>query len=419
MKQKRAVKMGSLMLTMVMALRMGMAVPVSAMAADIEMEAGTPTLTVNSTTQTIGFGGQEWYVIGYNGTGIYSQANTATLLHKGAGTNPEAYGNTAFHSSSSNYLNSTLQGVMSTIAANINTGSPGEYALINPRTLTASDDANYQITGGDVDDQRLWPLSYNEWDTINDGTVRGYGNWWWLRSPSNFIEAFVAVDDGSGYGPHNVIIANHAARPALNLNLTSVLFTSAAAGGKSKPATAGASLSSAEPTTGAVKLTVLDNYNAATNPTGLSLNVVDTSARTAAQGSTVSIGYTGAQTGTGRSVSVLICDTLYGTPLYYGRPVDLTTINADGTASFTVPALLGAGSYRIQIFNEEVNGDNETDFASTPINISLTITARAAILPVPKTGDDFPFVELTALMAALGIGAYLLLRKRRAGKRQR
>ena len=55
--------------------------------------------------------------------------------------------------------------------------------------------------------------------------------------------------------------------------------------------------------------------------------------------------------------------------MYYGRP----SAAANGTAIFTVPAGLAAGSYTIKIFNEEVNGDKQTDFASTPVSIALML----------------------------------------------
>ena len=56
--------------------------PMSALAEDVQMTAGKPMPIVN--TSVIGFAGQQWWVIGYNGSGVYSTAgdiNSATLLH--------------------------------------------------------------------------------------------------------------------------------------------------------------------------------------------------------------------------------------------------------------------------------------------------------------------------------------------------
>jgi len=61
----------------------------------LDMQADAPVLAVN--TSVIGFAGKEWYVIGYDGSGVYSQSGTATLLLRSSG-NP--YGNTAFRTGS-------------------------------------------------------------------------------------------------------------------------------------------------------------------------------------------------------------------------------------------------------------------------------------------------------------------------------
>lgn len=54
--------------------------PTAALAVGIQSGALIPT--VNDTTQTVGFADKEWYVIGYNGNGVYSTAgdNHVTLL---------------------------------------------------------------------------------------------------------------------------------------------------------------------------------------------------------------------------------------------------------------------------------------------------------------------------------------------------
>ena len=76
-----------------------------------------------------------------------------------------------------------------------------------------------------------------------------------------------------------------AARLALKLSLTTAIFISAASGANSKSVLtvgSGALEMVAALTTNAVKLTVLDDYHAVTNPTGLSLTVTDTNAHAAA-----------------------------------------------------------------------------------------------------------------------------------------
>ena len=46
--------------------------------ASVSLSSNVLPLMVNAST--VMFAGQEWWVIGYNGNGIYSTANTATLF---------------------------------------------------------------------------------------------------------------------------------------------------------------------------------------------------------------------------------------------------------------------------------------------------------------------------------------------------
>jgi hypothetical protein len=360
----------------------------------------------------VGFAGQEWWVIGYNGTGVYSSGtDNVTLLLKSTG-NP--YGNIAFRtgqtSSFSNstqytgdnwyyannpsgtnwtvpneYRGSTLQQRMEAIAG---TFPQKEKDAISARTLTASDDTNNQITGGDVANQKLWALSRDEWTTIGDTTVRSYGDLWWLRSPYSDDIAFRAENDGSGNGNGSSGVANYniAARPAFNLNLSSVIFTSAAAGGK--PAAVGSNLSETQTPSGKLKCTFEDS--------SLSLNVADQSTRTATPGGTVGIDYTGAVTGTDNYVSCVITDSI-GNVLYYGK---LATA-ASGTANITVPSGLGSGSYKIKMFNEQANGENFSDFASAPIDIPLTVPTPVTFT-AQQTGGSSGTANSTGIVLTFG-----------------
>ena len=69
----------------------------------------------------------------------------------------------------------------------------------------------------------------------------GEAGYWWLRSPGDLDHraAGVSVDGGVGRYGYSVRIAYNAVRPAFNLDLTSVLFTSAAVGGKIPAASSG------------------------------------------------------------------------------------------------------------------------------------------------------------------------------------
>jgi len=196
---------------------------------------------------------------------------------------------------------------------------------------------------------------------------RTFSDGWWLRSPGSLAAAAAVVNPNTGVvypgGTHVTIPAG--VRPAFKLDLSSVIFTSAASGESSKAsATLGIGLVSTTVPTGAVKLTVLD--------TGLTLTCSDTAGRTARAGDAVHITYSNAIAGTGNYVSAIIADN-DDAVLYYGK----LAVASSGTASFNIPSLLAEGDYTIRLFAEQVNGDNYTDFASMPINIPLTVDNSA------------------------------------------
>lgn len=246
------------------------------------------------------------------------------------------------------------------------------------------------------ENQRIVVPSYEE---VRDGGIWGmndkdrkYTSLWRLRSPlklngNTFTQA--VLSEGSGY--QRVHVMNDASiRPTFKIKLSSIVLTSNAKGGKL--AAGSSELSAAQAPSGTLKLTLLDDAN-------LSL-AVDTDAITAPNGETVSIPYTGAKTGEGHSVSVMVCDKDSGEVLLYGRPVDCATAGESGTASFTIPdaSALPKGSYTLRIFNEQVNGDNVTDYASTPLDIPLTIddkpTVEASLTINPMSDDSIKIGEL-------------------------
>ena len=198
----------------------------------------------------------------------------------------------------------------------------------------------------------------------NYGTSAGG---WWLRSFLNEHDLPFAgrIGDRGRVGEEGVINP-WAARPAFNLNTSSVLFTSAAAGGKADTAV-DENLTAVGTGTGEWKLTLLDNSRksfTASAGTGTALMQ-----KPGYSDWTVSIDYSGAPTGANEYVSAMLADES-GTPLYYGRIVSSST---SGTARVTIPAGLAPGSYTLKVFSEQYNGDKQTDYASTFENINLTV----------------------------------------------
>ena len=350
----------------------------SKIATAVEMRAGTPSISWSgpvASTTVVGFAGYEWLAISRNG-------NLLTLLAK----NNDFGSNIPFNNNPPlAYVGGGLHTAMWTAYNGI--ANPKEKTLVQ---ATSIDDAKGEPPPSDssvtVPGQYFWPLSYSEAQPIHM-SVLSFPITWWLRSPNHIAtggvshtEAFL-IDNNGNWNTIQVDISL-GVRPAFNLDLSSIVFTSAASGAGVKPMAVGATLSAATGPTGAVKFTVESIYNATTNPTGLSLTTTDTATRTVQAGDTVNIIYTGAQTGTNKYVSCVI--EAAGTVMYYGKLVDCTGGNASSTASFTVPAL-SVGTYTIKLFNEESNGDNYTDFCSNPITIPLTIVTAPAITSANNT----------------------------------
>ncbi len=385
----------------------------------------SPTLTQST---TVWYGGYQWVVIGWDGEGVAPEGGMATLLFANANTTKPS--RSQFHGSSNQYADSTLQAAMNSFYNNLpekeqgaiatrnlsgnsgnfslndydgidtasfisaagsvnestyikeyyvsNTNTFDWYAYHALRTLESGHIGSAKYTGSYVPDniagsdtigENFWPLSVAE-ASLLDGSIRAYGYSWWLRSPG-YNDSYAAFVSSGGYVNAGGGSANsdYAVRPAFHLNLASALFASDVSGANVKSTAVGDNLSPAKPVTQNLKFTMLDTSN-------LNLTVTDTDAVTAAPGGTVNIPYTGAVTGTDKYVSAVLTDGDTDEVLYYGKLADLTGgSGASGTASFDVLDGLAAGSYTLKLFNEECNGNYETDFASEPVEINLTVTS--------------------------------------------
>lgn len=191
---------------------------------------------------------------------------------------------------------------------------------------------------------------------------------WWLRSPGsrNDGNAALVVGDGSVLaGGYPVTYGGIAVRPAFNLDLSSIIFTSAAEGGKSSGTVGAAALTAPAAYTGTEwKLTVLDEDR--------SFLAQRTDSGNVTAGNNISISYTGATVGENEYVSAILLNSS-GVLLYYGQIADKSSGEANGTADITIPAGLDDGTYTVKVFSEQYNGDKKTDYASAFSSISVTV----------------------------------------------
>ena len=222
---------------------------------------------------------------------------------------------------------------------------------------------------------------------VADGGKFGYSMYgvgesdsWWLRSPGSYrwYAAFIEWEDGSSVSDGNPVNnESTAVRPAFNLNLSSVLFTSAAAGGKSAGANGLAAV--ADYSGSDWKLTLLDSSRTFAVSNAM------------LGGNTVTFSYSGAQTGVNEYLSAVIMDQ-NGTIAYYGRI--LQPGSASGTASLTLPSgVTLSDTTKLYVFNEQYNGDKLTDYASKLIALSPASMQLPSIttttLPGGKAGDAY------------------------------
>ena len=307
-----------------------------------------------------------WRVIGYDGSGVTSSKGDITLLAAGAmGVIP--FVDTILNNE---YAPSNLKTAIDALAEKLTTE---ENAAVKKRTLTSGsyDGENTDcVAGGQVDNAVFWPLSAKEAIAVNNDLRAlnpAHPNWvdsgWWLRSPGSdkYRLAVVRSEGSVQYSGFSVLIFNNhrTVRPAFNLNLNSVLFASAAVGGK--------------PDGG---LTPIPEYSG--NEWKLTLSdsrrnfAVTEKTVSAAPDDTVTLNYKGATTGENEYISVILADN--NGAQYYGRVAQPTA--KSGTVEIKIPSDIAPGDYTMKVFSEQYNGDCKTDLASAFADVTLTVESQ-------------------------------------------
>lgn len=335
------------------------------------IQLGTDALnkTVNrASAPTVYFGKNQdnnpaaWRVIGYDGNGVAGAQGDMTLLAAGS------MGEAVFDNdcSSNEYAPSDLKTAIDALAGKLTTK---ENAAVKKRTLTSGSHNGENtdcVAGGQVDNAVFWPLSSKEANAVKEDlrvVDPEHPTWatshWWLRSPGSHAYYVAVVDpDGSvHYSGYTIrIYRTRGVRPAFNLNLNSVLFTSATVGGKPD----GGLTPIPEYSGNEWKLTLLDSSR--------SFAVTEKTAD-AAPDDTVTLNYKGATTGINEYISAIIADS--SGAQYYGRVAQPTA--ESGTVEIKIPSDIAPGDYTLKMFSEQCNGDYNTDYASNFTDIALTV----------------------------------------------
>ena len=337
MKQKRKLgrKLLSFLLTlaMVIGLMPGMGLTVLAEGTTYSPASEyTDYGTLNSNDTTVQIEGVkigdaivDWYVIGYDSTD-----KTVTLLSK------TSFGNTGFnsHNSVNNYESSEIETFVEGL-----TGDGQPLAGIKGAL------ANISVTGDpSISGAVPYLLSTIEADAL-DSTKKGTDDIWWLRSPGNSYDTAACVEFGNVRADGLDVHFGFAVRPALQLNLESVIFKSESG-----------------------------SYSFALKPAGYSVTLSGGANATTSGGATSQTGLTGAMT-----TVTYTANTGY----YFAEFADITdngitakrtsstVVTASGTptadATITVPDAVAIPTYEVtyKIVNGTWSDNSTTDKTET------------------------------------------------------
>ena len=224
-------------------------------------------------------------------------------------------------------------------------------------------------------------------------------NEWLLRTPcwagehtTSFVSSIVLKHG-------NLVLSskssgNKASRPAFNLNLDSILYTSTAIRSK-WDANVDDRLFAVNTVTNIPdwKITLKDssrNFSASPSTTKLRAN------------ESLTVTYSGAKTGDNEYVSAMIVDE-NGDVLYYGR---IAQNSESGTATVTIPSEIATGTYTLKVFSEQCNGDYKTDYGSKFVNIDLKIREKFSEQFTLTKGERYYF-DLSGLNIPGRVNRYL------------
>ncbi len=296
-------------------------VPVGASAETISMGGDT------STNQIVHFGDREWIVLD-PGSDITGNAGMVLLSKNVDGTMPFNAGGLSNAWSDSQPMDWCA-----------------EFVKSENNHFTAAELSVLQEYEGTM----AFLLSYEEalkyFRNFSQASLQANSGWW-LRSGYTYggkaIFAYAVSEAGYVGFPH--VAKNYGVRPAISISADSIVMISPATA-NGKPSTEGWSAVSTNH--GNWKLTINDGSHGTFNVSNMTQS-----------GNTVTVTFYGALVDSNEYVSAVLCNRI-GEILYYTH----ISQAASGSASVELPEGL-VGEYILKVFNEQVNGATETDYAS-------------------------------------------------------
>lgn len=161
------------------------------------------------------------------------------------------------------------------------------------------------------------------------------------------------------------------ARPACNIALENILFTSTVNGKAGTVLTATESPAAVTDVTDRDnplwKFTIKNDFQAETNTEGQRVDITGITRVV----DTVTVAYNNAKYGANQYISAIITDQ-NDALLYYGKIKEVSEQSASsGSASFTLPEKFSENGYKLKIFSEEAYSNGTTDYASTPQEVTV------------------------------------------------
>ncbi len=333
--------------------------------------------------QIVDFAGVEWYVIGYNTSGNKAAKPGRVTLFAKVNIDDDV----PFKENGNNvYKNSTLANFLNSAYSAF---SDVEKAAVESRNLEGGSELcdlegynDNKVAGDDVT-VKLWALSVAEANDLPSDTVRSASDFWWLRSPgcADCLAADVGFN-GDVCESGTDVYGSHGARPAFYLNLDSILFTSAASGGKDAGSVIG-TLNQVDlaDSNREWKLTLIDSGRSEFRASRVGDDEI-------VPGEQIHVSFHDAGSGSGEYVSaVLVQRGAENRILYYGHIAGGASSDAVDVP-VTIPDSLDDGDYILKIFSEKINtGNHAVDVASNPN--SNTIEFRVGEGGEATDDDDY------------------------------
>lgn len=149
------------------------------------------------------------------------------------------------------YGASDLRAALKAMASNTTYFTTAEQGLMNATTVTTKDTKNkdgsdqyltytttdklYALQGYYDNDKKLW-AGTSDSTVLAMNSYWSSGAWFWLRSPNDFNDDIALLAGPGDYVYYDIVDYEDAVQPASNLNLSSVLFASAATAASSDTA---------------------------------------------------------------------------------------------------------------------------------------------------------------------------------------